>query len=75
MIMAFYKFSKIITIYLKQFVTFLTALLILQESDYFTSLIKIGITASVLRTLNWLWLYFKEEISIIIVAFYKFGIT
>ena len=24
--------------------------------------------------LNWLWLYFKEEISIIIMAFYKFGI-
>jgi hypothetical protein len=60
--MAFYKFSITRTIYLKQFVKFLPALLLLQESDYYTPLIKIGITASVLKTLNWLWLYFKEEI-------------
>ena len=53
----------------------LTALLKLRESDYYTPLIKIGIVASVLKTLNWLWLYFKEEISIIIMTFYKFSIT
>jgi len=42
-IMAFYKFSITRIIYLKEFVKFLTALLLLQESDYFTPLFKLAL--------------------------------
>jgi hypothetical protein len=41
--MTFYKFSKARIIYLKQLVKFLTALLLLQESDYYMPLFKLAL--------------------------------
>ena len=41
--MAFYKFSITRITYLKQFVKFLTALLLFQESDYNTPLFKLAL--------------------------------
>ena len=54
---------------MKTIIKFSTALLLLQESDFNKFLFKL-----VLRH-KCFWLYFKEEISAIIVAFYKSNIT
>jgi len=41
--MAFYKFSITRIIYLKQFVKFYSALLLLQEPDYYMPLFKLAL--------------------------------
>jgi hypothetical protein len=67
--MTFYKFSITRIIYLKQFVKFLTALLLLQEFDYYTPLFKLALVLQFKKKLNWLWPYFEYNNGILSICY------